>query len=148
MSDSDFNALEQAALRLLGQREHSRAELYRKLKRRVQRSEELKRLLDHLAEQGLQSDQRYTLEYIDSRRRRGFGPIRIRQELIERGISAELLNQCIDPDEYAWDPILLTAVRARFGEDPAQGLRDWARRARFLQYRGFAVDHIRRLLPH
>ncbi|MCA1806160.1 MAG: RecX family transcriptional regulator [Xanthomonadaceae bacterium] len=38
-----------------------------------------------------------------------------------------------------------TALR-RFGETPAEDAREWAKRARYLQYRGFPADLVRRVL--
>ena len=147
MSDLDNQELERAALRLLGNREHSRRELRRKLKARATHSDQLERLLDTLTEQGAQSDRRYVLGYIDFRRRRGFGPVRIRMELTERGIAAALVDVCLDANDAHWDQLLLATAKSKFGEDPPLGFSEWARRARFLEYRGFAPDHIRRLLP-
>lgn len=147
MSDTDTHNLEKAALRLLGIREHSRQELRRKLKPRASHIDQLERLLDTLAECGAQSDRRFTGEYINFRSSRGFGPVRIRMELAERGIDASLIAQCLDPDDAQWDQVLITAAESKFGKQPSQGFREWARRARFLEYRGFARAHIRRLLP-
>ena len=146
MSDKDINSLERAALRLLAIREHSRQELRRKLMPRAGHSDQLEHLLNTLAARGEQSDQRFTREYINFRSRRGFGPVRIRTELAERGIDAALVEQCLDPDDAQWDQLLLAAAESKFGKQPPQGFGEWAKRARFLEYRGFARAHIRRLL--
>lgn len=138
--------LERAALRLLGIREHSRQELRRKLNSRAPRPEQLEQLLDSLAELGTQSDLRFTREYVAFRSRRGFGPVRIRMELAERGIDAALMDECLDPDDARWDQRLLDTVKSKFGDEPPTGFSEWAKRARFLEYRGFAHEHIRRLL--
>ena len=147
MSEIDNQELERAALRLLVDREHSRQELRRKLKARATHADQLERLLDALVEQGAQSDQRYAQEYIASRRRRGFGPVRIGRELAERGVEKALVAECLGSDDAHWDQILLLTVKSKFGEHPPEDFKEWARRARFLEYRGFAQDHIRRLLP-
>jgi regulatory protein len=146
MSATDDQNLELAALRLLANREHSRHELRRKLKSRATQSAQLEQLLDALAEQGAQNDRRYTQEFIASRRRRGFGPVRIRTELTERGVSAALIDDCLEPDDAFWDQVLLETAISKFGGKPPEGFREWAKRARFLEYRGFAPAHIRRLL--
>ena len=147
MSDKANQDLERAALRLLSSREHSRLELQRKLKSRAIQTDQLERLLDCLAEQGVQSDQRYTREYISFRQRRGFGPVRIRMELTERGVAVALVEQCLDPDDARWDQLLLTAAKGKFGVNPPDDFSEWTRRARFLEYRGFTSAHIYRLLP-
>jgi len=146
LSDPDTHSLEQAALRLLGAREHTRRELRRKLNSRATDSGQLEQLLDALAARGAQSDRRYTQSYIASRRRRGFGPVRIRLELRERGVAAALVEESLDPDDARWDQVLVETAKAKFGGNPPQGFADWAKRARFLEYRGFSPDAIRRLI--
>lgn len=146
MSDFDIYSLEQTALRLLVKREHSRWELRQKLKTGKASPGQIEQLLDELAEQDAQSDRRYAQEYIDFRRRRGFGPARIHLELSERGITPELVDELLDPDDEQWDQVLLATAKSKFGGNPPQGFRDWARRARFLEYRGFSPDTICRLL--
>ncbi|MCB1753622.1 MAG: regulatory protein RecX [Gammaproteobacteria bacterium] len=147
MSGAEISKLERAALRLLVAREHSRWELRRKLNAHAAQPEHIERLLDRLEEQGVQSDLRFTQEYIAARGRRGFGPIRIAVELNERGIAAALVEACLDPDGARWEQILLETAKSKFGGNPPEGYEDWARRARFLEYRGFTTASIRRLLP-
>jgi regulatory protein len=128
-------------------REHSRLELRRKLSARAVDPAQLDALLDRLAEQGMQSDLRFAQGYVNKRARRGFGPLRIRMELAECGIDAEIADACVDADdEVLWDQRLLSCVASKFGKEPPAGYNEWAKRARFLEYRGFPRDHIRRLL--
>ena len=143
---SERLALEQAALRLLAGREHSRAELRRKLAAREGAESLLDQVLDALEERGDLSDARFVESYIDSRRRRGFGPRRIRQELQEKGVSRDLIGDWLDEDDPAWDQALSEAARRKYGDRPPADFRERARRARFLEYRGFPPERIRALL--
>ena len=68
--------VEQAAVRLLASREHSRGELRRKLASRCGDDRLLEQALNNLTEQGLQSDGRFAEQYVLSRKRKGFGPAR------------------------------------------------------------------------
>ncbi|HXK55123.1 MAG TPA: regulatory protein RecX, partial [Gammaproteobacteria bacterium] len=113
MSGAEISKLERAALRLLVAREHSRWELRRKLNAHAAQPEHIERLLDRLEEQGVQSDLRFTQEYIAARGRRGFGPIRIAVELNERGIAAALVEACLDPDGARWEQILLETAKSK-----------------------------------
>ncbi|OQX44617.1 MAG: hypothetical protein B0D85_06675, partial [Candidatus Sedimenticola endophacoides] len=79
----DRQALEQALMRLLAAREHTRAELRGKLASRCAEPQLLEQVIDELRERGLQSDGRFAEQYVSSRMRRGFGPLRIRRELQE-----------------------------------------------------------------
>lgn len=134
-----------AALRLLAMREHSRAELRRKLAARVEGSDALEPLLDQLEQKGLLSDARFAESYVRSKAGR-LGGGRLRRELGERGVSSDIvaavLEEALPEDE-------LTRARAvwkkKFGAPP-QDRNEWARQARFLQTRGFAVEVIRKLL--
>lgn len=138
--------LEQAALRLLAGREHTRAELRRKLSRRSDDPELLERVLDRLEAQDALSDRRFVESYIDARRRRGFGPRRVRQELQEKGAARQLVQAWLDEADPAWDEALAEAARRKYGDRPAEDFNERAKRARFLEYRGFAPERIRALL--
>jgi regulatory protein len=140
-------SLQSTALRLLSMREHSRDELRRKLRSKSEDCEEgaLDAVLDRLAENGLQSDARFAESYVRSKASR-MGQSRLRRELLERGVSTEIVAGALEealPDDE------LTRARAvwarKFGAPP-QDRNEWARQARFLQTRGFAVDVIRKLL--
>ena len=138
-------SLSATALRMLATREHSRLELRRKLQAKAQEGEDVEAVLDRMADNGLQSDERFAEGFVRSRGKR-FGNARIKQELAERGISKDLavsaLAEGLQDDELA----RARAVWVRkFGEVP-QDRSAWARQARFLQARGFAVDVIRKLL--
>ena len=69
------------ALDLLSRREHSRKELYIKLTKRFDCKDEINLTLDQLEENNLLCDSRFTEEYVHSRRRKGFGPVKISMEL-------------------------------------------------------------------
>jgi regulatory protein len=143
----DDDCLRALALKLLAGREHSRAELRRKLAAKCDDDGQLSDLLHQLGENGLQSDQRFTELYAESRRKRGFGPVKIRAELLAKGVGQALVDAALTLDETIWDEALLEVVRQRFGASAAADYREWSKRARFLEYRGFAPARIRRLLP-
>ena len=73
------------ALRLLSQREHSRAELQRKLVPHVQEGEDLNAVLDGLQAKGFISEER-VVESVLNRRASRLGSARIRQELQAKGL--------------------------------------------------------------
>jgi len=127
-------------------REHSREELRRKLVARGADREVLEPLLDRLEGQGYLSDERFVRGYVEGRRRRGFGPVRIRAELRERGVSEALLVGLLDEADDRWEAVLSEAHRRKFGPEGPKDLRELARRARFLEYRGFSPERIHRFL--
>ncbi|MBT0963152.1 recombination regulator RecX [Denitromonas iodatirespirans] len=136
--------LKARALRLLSQRDHSRAELTRKLATHGS-DEDIAAVLDRLAEVDLQSDLRFAESYVRSRQSR-FGSRRIVQDLKQRGVSDEIIAAALDEGRDSDDITRARDVWAKkFGAAPADA-REWARQARFLQGRGFGADVIHRIL--
>lgn len=103
-------------------------------------------VLDHLVGKGLLSDERFTSEYVAMRIRKGFGPIRIRAELGERGVAPELIRQALDSGAYDWRELLREAAQSRFGSLPPADRSEVAKRARFLTQRGFQESLVREFL--
>ena len=103
-------------------------------------------VLDDLARRRLQSDARYTEQYVAQRAARGYGPARIRAELRERGIDDAVVADWLDERDPVWKERLAEVARKRFGATGPADFRDRARRARFLEYRGFGAELIRRVL--
>ena len=132
-----------SAMRLLARREHSRAELRGKLIGRGFENGLVEELLQGLEDQDLLSDQRFATSLIASRAETGYGPNRISLELRNRGVSEELAREALAKAEVNWGKRLTDQVARKFGSDPAQTFPEWARRARYLEQRGFGQDAIR-----
>lgn len=144
--DKDLQPLYQRAIRLLASREHSRLQLFRKLIDKGFESEQVDSVLTLLAQQNLQSDERFTEDFIHSRINRGQGPIRIQAELRERGSSDELVNEYLDFSDAIWFERVDEVRRKRFGYALPEEYQARAKQARFLQHRGFTPEQIRRAL--
>jgi regulatory protein len=136
------NELRQRAVRLLARREHTRAELTRKLAPHGT-PEEIDTVLNELARTGLQSDARFAESYVRSQSAR-LGAARLRQALRTKGVATELIETgLVDlPDEMERAREVWTK---KFAAPPSDA-REWAKQARFLQGRGFSSEVIRRLL--
>ena len=139
-------AIETTAVELLTAREHSRQELQRKLKTRFGREAVVDQVLDGLESSELLSERRFLEGYIDQRSRKGFGPLRIRAELAERGIDSHRIDEALDAAGLDWADLLEHAAVRKFGGVPASDRREQARRGRFLEQRGFPISLIRRYL--
>jgi len=131
-------SLKGRALRLLGAREHSRAELERKLAAHEEEPGSLARTLDELQAKGFLNEQR-VVESLVHRRAARLGTSRIRQELSSRGQDAveQLRATELDRAREVW--------RKKFGTPPADAA-ERAKQMRFLAGRGFAGDVIRRVV--
>ncbi len=99
-----------------------------------------------LTAQGLLSDERFAEALVHRCRRRGFGPLRIRQELAERGVAPEAIERWVDRHAADWLAELERVRRRKFGAALPRGYAARAKQARFLQYRGFTYDQIQQAL--
>ncbi len=141
-AESDPAAVRGCALDLLARREHSRAELRDKLARRGFAGDAVTAALDALAAERLQSDRRFAEAYVASRAGRGVGPVRISEELRQRGVDGAERDAACDPRDPDWTRRARAARSKRFGDAPPQDLRERARQARFLTGRGFTGDQV------
>lgn len=128
---------------LLARREHSATELARKLCDRGFDGERVAECICQLQQEGLQSDGRFAGSYVYMRVNRGYGPLRIRSELAERGVSEESVTEALAEFDGEWAGLAEQARCKRFGRKKPVTYEERARQARFLQYRGFTTEHFR-----
>lgn len=135
-----------AALALLAAREHSRAQLARKLAQREYAEDEIDSALDALEADGYLSDERAAAVAVRNGLRRGHGPNRIRADLREAGLPAGGVVQGFDDAGIDWVEQARSLALRRFGADAPADYVQWARRARYLQARGYDSETIRQAL--
>lgn len=138
-------AVRRVAMDLLARREHGRVELTRKLRQRGAADELIDAALDRLTEQGLLCEARYLHSFVASRARGGYGPLRIREELAQRGLPREAIEQALNEAEIDWSEQLRNVWQRKFGQLPVDA-RERAQQGRFLAYRGYPLELIGRLL--
>ena len=144
----DYSRAKGAALRMLAAREHSAKELRRKLAVKRYDPEMVARVLDELQSLDLQSDARFAESYVHARSAKGFGPMRIRQGLSERGVRDEVVDDHITHGADHWLELAQRVVEKRYRDRHVADRDEWNRRARFLSGRGFPADIIYRVLGH
>lgn len=137
-------SLKGRALRLLGQREHSRAELQRKLRPHVQEGEDLEAVLAELEEKDFISEERVVASVVHQRAGR-MGAARIRQELQAKGVGGEVVQQALAQLQDTELARAREVWRRRFGE-PAADPQERAKQLRFLMARGFSGDVVHRVI--
>ena len=131
---------------MLAGREHSRAELQRKLAARGHTTGAVEKVLDDLQGRGLLDDRRFAEQYARMRVRKGYGPLRIRAELRERGIDTATIGVLLDAGSYDWRELLREVRLKRFGPQKPAVRSEQARQARFLSRRGFPESLVRAAL--
>ena len=139
-------SLKGRALRYLSAREHSRAELVRKLARHEEEPGELERVLDDLQAKGFISQERVVASVLN-RRAAHLGAARVRQELQSKGIDAALVKDAVAGLQDSELERARAVWLRRFGDSPPADARQWARQMRFLMARGFSSDVVRRVVP-
>lgn len=158
--------IRRAAMDLLARREHGSQELFQKLVKRFSKyrsseaseqetskqeiieseaplslEERISLAVERLCDEGLQSDERLAEAFIRARANRGQGPLKIKAELRQKGISDQIISQAMSESEQDWFALAADVASKKFremGSDP----KERAKRSRFLQQRGFSFDHI------
>ncbi len=130
------------AVRLLSRREHSAFEIRDKLRQRDFDEGEIEQTIIELQQGGWLSDERFAEAYIRMRQQKGFGPIRIAIELNERGVKESIVDACLHESDESWQQTLEQQYLKKYKKKPVEDYNDKAKRIRFLQYRGFALDVI------
>ena len=133
--------LKARALRHLVRREHSRAELARKLAPHAESPQALESVLDLLLSKKQQSDERFASERARVLSRK-YGASKIRHDLRARGVADDVIERVSTGGELERARAIL---EKKFPSKP-QSREESAKRARFLQGRGFSYDVIRSVL--
>jgi regulatory protein len=137
-------SLKGRALRYLSAREHSRAELERKLRDHEEAPGQLAQVLDELQAKGFISEQR-VVESVIHRRAGKLGAARIRQELQGKGLDPQAVQEAVSQLQGTEVQRARDIWRRKFGE-PAADTAARAKQMRFLAARGFGAEVIRRVV--
>ncbi|MET0532604.1 MAG: regulatory protein RecX [Steroidobacter sp.] len=138
--------IENTAVRLLSRREHSTEELRRKLAAKGYPESGIATVVEKLATKKQVSDERFVSSYVHHHARRGKGPVRIRAQLRQQGVTDSQIQQEVSVGETDWTRLAGEVRRRKFGAELPSTASERAKQARFLQYRGFNSDQIRAAL--
>ncbi len=141
MTDN-LSKIRACAMNLLARREHTENELLHKLRTRGFPKEEVQMIIKQLANEGLISHLRFIEIYLHARSVKGYGPVRIRAELIERGLHEDFIEHHLNMADNAWFALARTVWQKRFKGQQPKDFRTRAQQMRFLNYRGFTQDQI------
>lgn len=140
----DQISLKGRALRLLAGREHSRAELQRKLSAHETEPGELVKALDELEAKGFINEQR-VLESVLHRRSARLGAARVRQELQAKGLDPQAVAEAVAGLQGSEEARAREVWRKRFAGPPAD-VAERGKQMRFLLTRGFGAEVVRRVV--
>ena len=141
--DASTDPLKQArskALDLLARREHAADELLAKLVRKGIDADAAADAVAELADEGLQSDERYAESVVAARVAQGKGPLHILHGLKQCGVSSALAEQALAEAGVDWFERALRVRRKRFGDGAVADAKEHGRQMRFLLQRGFTAE--------
>jgi len=144
----EFNKLLASGMRLLAMREHSEKEMKDKLNAKSGSPSIVIDVVEQLLENSYLCDKRFAESYVRARRNRGFGPVKIRAELKNKGIDSFLVDAHLDPASSQWFEMAEVQYQKKFANQVMLSYSDWTKRARFLQGRGFTMEHIQSCVPN
>lgn len=142
---SDRRRANEKALYLLEHRSHSKKELTDKIARTAASKEAAQAAADHMEELGLVDDEAFAHSYArEMFLHKRFGPMRVRQELRQKGIDPDLIEDLLE--QYGDEELLLENMRTVLARKYSLWQEDEkVRRRAFaaLQRLGYSYDLIR-----
>lgn len=136
-------ALKDSAFRLLARREHSRFELRQKLLSKGWQRAWVDDLVNQLQADGWQSDQRFVESFVRDKLMQGQGRLKIiAQATQQRGLERDMVERTLAEHDIDWRDSCRQVHARKFGQQAPTDKKQWAKRVRYLQQRGFAAEEI------
>ncbi len=149
-ADQEFLARGKA-YHFIGYRPRTVQEVRRRLQRAGHQPEHVARVVEHFLGLGLLDDAAFARDYVQSRmRNKGYGPDRIRNELLRKGVDRTLIDETLR--EVLADVDTVEAVRAAADKQWGRLRREPDSRKRirklyeYLLRRGHTTDDVRRVI--
>ena len=152
---SGYARLLDRAIRILAMRDHSEQELRRKLVAPVMSKngpealdatpDELEQVVAWCIENRYLDDNRFVGQFIASRSRKGYGPARIRQELSQKGIARQVVDQAMRKCDIDWVSLARAQAQRKYGEPLPSAFAEKVKIQRFLLYRGYLMEDIQEI---
>lgn len=134
------------AVRLLARREHSLAELQDKLEKKGYSETDIQTVLARCKRDGLQSDARFAESLSRTRVMQGYGPVKIRQELLAKQVSRELVNEALRVEHENWLSHATRVWEKKYASSAGVSFAEKQKQKQFLLYRGFSMDTIAQII--
>lgn len=147
MSSELFSEIYNKALDILSRREHSVLELKQKLQEKFDTEYDIKETISRLKKNNLLNDYRFSESYVVFRKRKGFGPIKISNELKSKGVAEVIIFEVLD-NEGGWDEAANRAFSKRFKDGPSTDTKILLKQKNFLYNRGFDFKEIESVLSN
>lgn len=137
----EAHAARKSAARSLAKRSMSKSELSKKLRERGFSEEDTERTAEWFEERGIIDDAAYAKMCVKYYKERGYGLIRIKEELRRRGIDREISDELLADFESDEDGIKSLIIKKMSGKENDEDAK--RKTINFLLRRGFKLDEIR-----
>ena len=107
--------------------------------------EELEQVVAWCIENRYLDDNRFVGQFIASRSRKGYGPARIRQELSQKGIARQVVDQAMRECDIDWVSFAREQAQRKYGEPLPSAFTEKVKVQRFLLYRGYLMEDIQEI---
>ena len=134
---ASYDKLKAKALKALSRREHGRLELQKKLLQISDDMALIEKILTECEANNWLSEARFVKAYIHTRAQRHYGPRKIRYELEQRGVDAELIEAAFAASELEWTELAEATRQRKFGVAKAESWIDRGKQKQYLYQRGF-----------
>lgn len=136
------------ALSLLAKREYCVTELINKLALKGFESDIICLVIAKLKDLNLQNDERYVEMICHARIRQGYGPLRIKQELISKNIASYLIDDILAQERNNWTEYALSVWLKKYNKDVEYSAEEIQKQKSFLYARGFSAETIVKVFKH
>lgn len=128
------------AVGLLARRDHSIHQIRLKLIQREFDTQEIEQVLADCIAQGYLDDARFAALVLRSQIAKGHGVNKIKQSMSQKGLSKEVIHDCLQSCECDWFELAKQKALKKFGQKTVVDQKDYAKRMRYLLGQGFDYE--------
>ncbi|WP_456296652.1 recombination regulator RecX [Vibrio sp. AK197] len=135
-------SVKEMAIQLLSRRDHGEHELAQKLTQKGYESDDVQEAIAFCQRHHYLDDLRFAKSQVRQHVGKGHGERRIRQELNQKRVAESVIDQAFAAEPQDWFELAKSAADKKFKGIPAKDQKEYAKRVRFLQYRGYSFEQI------
>jgi len=133
----------EAAVGYLSRRDHAEKELRQKLKTKGYSESDVIDAIAYCQDYNWLDDARYAAMMMRNGVAKGWGSLRIKQEMKMKGVHDAIVSQALEDGDIDWYEHARDVAQRKFGNSEIDTPKEKARRFRFMQYRGFDFEQIK-----
>lgn len=133
----------EVAVGYLSRRDHAEEELRQKLKTRGYSEQDIIEAIAYCQDYHWLDDARYVATMMQNGVAKGWGALRIKQEMKMKGVHDTIVSQVFEESDIDWYKQARDVAQRKFGDSEIDTPKEKARRFRFMQYRGFDFEQIK-----